>query len=125
VTSTIPALPETWSTQPGWTKYKEGHPPEPVPFPDEDCLVFDIEECMRSGLGPTLATALSPDAWYAWVSQPLADVINGSPEPGPKTKFTPQDLINMETPPERKSPLENSKAKVRFYFYDLKIFLMC
>jgi hypothetical protein len=83
-----------------------------VPFPDEDCLVFDIEECMKSGLGPTLATALSPTAWYAWISKPLADVLNGAPEPGPKQRFVPEDFINLETPWNGKELPENPRPKV-------------
>jgi len=112
VAAKTPEIPEKWSTAAGWTKYEAGHEPKQVPFPDEESMVFDIEECMQSGLGPTLAVALSPTAWYAWISQPLADVLSGAPEPGPKSKLTPEDLINLETPLQCKTPLENSKPKV-------------
>ncbi|XP_065337156.1 DNA polymerase subunit gamma-1, mitochondrial [Cloeon dipterum] len=111
--ATVPAIPSTWSTSVGWTKYMTGRPPEAVPFPDEDCLVFDIEECMGAGLGPTLAVAFAPDAWYCWVSAPLAQVLQGGGIPPSKDDFSPLDLINLETAPDCEIiPPEGSKPKV-------------
>ncbi|XP_059479740.1 DNA polymerase subunit gamma-1, mitochondrial [Neocloeon triangulifer] len=110
--SNIPNLPERWSTAAGWTKYALHRPPEPVPFPDEDCLVFDIEECMGAGLGPTMAVALAPGGWYAWVATPLAQVLDGGAIPPPKEHLSPLDLINLETPPDCKVHRSESKPKV-------------
>lgn len=71
--SVTPARPKpsTWLLQPGWTRYEPGKPPEPVPFPMEDELVFDVEVLYKILPYATLATAVSKTAWYGWVSPAL------------------------------------------------------
>ncbi|GMM59090.1 DNA-directed DNA polymerase gamma [Maudiozyma humilis] len=60
--------PKTWLRQPGWTRYAPGEDPQQVPFPLEDVLTFDVETLYKISHFPTLATALSDKAWYAWCS---------------------------------------------------------
>ncbi|XP_059058462.1 DNA polymerase subunit gamma-1, mitochondrial-like [Achroia grisella] len=74
-TSKLPLLPKKWSKSSGWCKYN-GITAEPVPCPPDDALVFDVEVLMTSGNRPTLACAVSSEAWYGWVSDPVA---NGEP----------------------------------------------
>lgn len=63
----LPPTPETWLMEPGWTRYVPGQPPEPVLFPQEDELIFDVEVLYKVLNYPVLATCASPDAWYGWV----------------------------------------------------------
>ncbi|XP_039747970.1 DNA polymerase subunit gamma-1, mitochondrial [Pararge aegeria] len=67
----LPALPKEWLKQKGWTRYCKGKN-QPVPCPPDDALILDVEVLMKAGKRPTLACAVSPDAWYGWVSEPLA-----------------------------------------------------
>ncbi|KAL0829591.1 hypothetical protein ABMA28_003101 [Loxostege sticticalis] len=90
--SKLPPLPEKWSRAAGWSKYV-GDEAYPVPCPPDDALVFDVEVLMSAGKRPTLACAVSSDAWYGWISEPLA---NGEPH----THFDNvnyDDLIPLET----------------------------
>ena len=50
--------------QEGWTKYFKDGRAVKVPYPEGDAFVFDIEVLQSTGQTPTLATAVSADAWY-------------------------------------------------------------
>ncbi|KAF4529006.1 hypothetical protein B566_EDAN017435 [Ephemera danica] len=93
----LPEMPNTWLRQAGWTKYEPGKEACSVPFPSEDAVVFDIEECIQENLGPTLATAVSSTAWYLWVSDALEEVLTTGEKSARKTQFHPSDLINLES----------------------------
>lgn len=71
-TSELPPMPKKWSKVAGWTRYS-GKSQEQVPCPPDDALVFDVEVLMSAGKRPTLACAVSSDAWYGWISPPLAN----------------------------------------------------
>lgn len=63
-----------WKFQSGWTRYtKDGNPPEQVPYPLEDTLVFDVEVMYKISNYPVMATCASNEAWYSWVSPALLD----------------------------------------------------
>ncbi|XP_053616538.1 DNA polymerase subunit gamma-1, mitochondrial [Plodia interpunctella] len=64
----LPPMPKKWLKQSGWTKYS-GDTAEPVPCPSDDALVLDVEVLMSAGSMPTLACAVSPTAWYGWLSK--------------------------------------------------------
>jgi len=49
--------------QEGWTKYSENGEFLFVPCPPDECFVFDVEVCLSSGHVPTLACAVSENAW--------------------------------------------------------------
>lgn len=62
--------PDEWRLQAGWTHYcAQSGRATAVPFPADDALVFDIENCVREGAAPTLACALGVSGWYSWVSK--------------------------------------------------------
>ncbi|XP_024083645.1 DNA polymerase subunit gamma-1, mitochondrial [Cimex lectularius] len=87
---TRPEMPESWVLKPGWTRYaKDGI--YSVDHPLEDAIVFDVEVCCSVGPLPTLATAVSKDAWYSWVSKDLENCSNTV-----KHSFTPDNLIPLE-----------------------------
>ncbi|SCU96353.1 LAMI_0F06260g1_1 [Lachancea mirantina] len=60
--------PERWILRSGWIRYEPGKDPEPVPRPEEDTMVFDVETLYKIGPYPTLAVAVSKNAWYCWCS---------------------------------------------------------
>lgn len=60
----IPEMPSQWAWEVGWVKYTGlGGEHTKVDFPEENALVFDVEVCMAEGHCPTLAVAVSPNAW--------------------------------------------------------------
>ena len=64
--SILPKLPRQWIYQAGWTKYQvigDELVSIPVSYPEDRCLVFDVEVCVKEGARPVLAVAASPDAW--------------------------------------------------------------
>ncbi|GAV48764.1 hypothetical protein ZYGR_0N01690 [Zygosaccharomyces rouxii] len=64
----IVGRPKKWIRKQGWMRYEPGKEPEPVPWPLEDTLVFDVETLYKISQYPTLAVALSDKAWYLWCS---------------------------------------------------------
>ncbi|XP_068622933.1 DNA polymerase subunit gamma-1, mitochondrial [Battus philenor] len=91
--SKLPPLPKKWSRKEGWSKYSGTGPPVSVPFPPDDALIFDVEVLMSAGKRPTLACAASSEAWYGWVSQPVA---HGDPQKHfEDVRY--EDLIPLET----------------------------
>ncbi|NXK59535.1 DPOG1 polymerase, partial [Sylvietta virens] len=89
----LPALPPQWVWEPGWTRYGPEGQAEPVEFPEERALVFDVEVCVADGHCPTLAVAVSPHAWYSWCSRRLLEQRYSW-----SNHLTLADLIPMETP---------------------------
>ncbi|KAK9467116.1 DNA polymerase family A-domain-containing protein [Lipomyces arxii] len=63
-----PEMPEKWVVRSGWTKYVPGKNPVKVSAPDADCLVFDTEVLYRESPFAIIATAMSKDAWFCWLS---------------------------------------------------------
>ncbi|KAL2313878.1 DNA polymerase gamma [Schizosaccharomyces pombe] len=63
-----PVQPKTWKRQPGWTKYAKDGSISCVPYPDSDCMVFDVEVLYKVSPFAVVATAVSEDAWYCWLS---------------------------------------------------------
>uniref|UniRef100_A0A915PS28 DNA-directed DNA polymerase n=1 Tax=Setaria digitata TaxID=48799 RepID=A0A915PS28_9BILA len=74
----LPSIPKKWIFHPGWTRYTVTESPKQVDHPLEDLVFFDVEVCMRDGLLPTLATAVTTNAWYSWCSDRL---VNGGDMP--------------------------------------------
>ena len=67
---------------------------ERVDYPLETGVIFDVEVCMKEGPLPTLATAVTKDAWYGWVSKSLID---GNSIPVESRSLTTDFLIPMES----------------------------
>ncbi|TRZ20654.1 hypothetical protein HGM15179_006462 [Zosterops borbonicus] len=89
----LPPLPGHWAWEPGWTRYDPSGRAEPVDFPQERALVFDVEVCVADGHCPTLAVAVSPHAWYSWCSRRLLEQRYSW-----SSHLTLADLIPMESP---------------------------
>ncbi|MCP9262342.1 hypothetical protein DINM_005615 [Dirofilaria immitis] len=72
----LPDMPKEWIFHPGWTRYEMTELPKQVDQPLEDLIFFDVEVCVRDGLLPTLATAVTSKAWYSWCSDRLVNGVN-------------------------------------------------
>lgn len=87
-----PKMPKEWVFREGWTRY--GKDVEPCDFPREKVMVFDVEVCCKEGDLPTLATAVTSEAWYSWVSK---DLISCNTRSGRYLGYSCKDLIPLET----------------------------
>ena len=63
-----PPKPRKWIERSGWTKYKQDGTWEAVDAPDESMLIFDTEVMWKETSFACMACAVSPTAWYAWIS---------------------------------------------------------
>ncbi|KAH3836065.1 hypothetical protein DPMN_109434 [Dreissena polymorpha] len=54
---------------PGWVRYGADGIPEPVEYPPDDVLVFDVEVVVEEGNYPTMATAVSDKYWYGMLTK--------------------------------------------------------
>lgn len=88
----LPEIPKEWVFREGWTRY--GEEIEPCDYPKEKVMIFDVEVCCREGDLPTLATAVTSEAWYSWVSK---DLINCNTRSGRYLGYSCKDLIPLET----------------------------
>lgn len=57
-------------------------------------MIFDVEVCVQEGPLPTLATAVTKNAWYSWVSKSLKE---SGGLPAESRQFTPVYLIPIES----------------------------
>jgi len=89
---TIPEMPNEWVFKEGWTRY--GKEIESCDYPKESVMIFDVEVCCKEGDLPTLATAVTSEAWYSWVSK---DLINCNTRSGRYLRYSCKDLIPLET----------------------------
>src|SRR5258708_350034 len=65
----IPSPPENWVREPGWTKYNSDGSYEHVKdLSAESYLCFDVETMPPYHQFPVMACAVSPTAWYSWLS---------------------------------------------------------
>ncbi|GEQ72640.1 hypothetical protein JCM33374_g6327 [Metschnikowia sp. JCM 33374] len=74
----LPEKPSEWLFESGWTRYVPGEIPEKVAVPLEDELVFDVEVLYKKSHYPVIAAAVSPKAWYGWVSPIMTSYQKGS-----------------------------------------------
>ncbi|KAK6734246.1 hypothetical protein RB195_017804 [Necator americanus] len=115
--------PCQWRCETGWTRYAHNGSIEQVEYPYEDVFFFDVETCVQDGQLPTLAVALSDQAWYCWCSSRL---VHNSPVP---TVTYLEHLISLGGSEEArvvighnvgydraraKEPYEQKKSAVRF-----------
>ncbi|KAF2015105.1 DNA polymeras-like protein gamma [Aaosphaeria arxii CBS 175.79] len=63
-----PPKPRKWLARSGWTKYNSDGTSEAVDAPDETMLTFDTEVMWKETSFACMACAVSPTAWYAWIS---------------------------------------------------------
>ncbi|SCU82113.1 LAFA_0C09142g1_1 [Lachancea sp. 'fantastica'] len=85
----LPPRPKSWLRTAGWTRYPaSGETIEHVPFPLEETIVFDVETLYKISPYPTLAVAVSEEAWYCWCSPYLCG------ESDDPTHLVPLDTLN-------------------------------
>ncbi|KAJ2595837.1 DNA-directed DNA polymerase gamma mip1 [Coemansia sp. RSA 1722] len=76
-TDQFPPMPDPsrWLKQSGWTRYGRDGSTQRMAAPDiaDQVLVFDVEIVVKDSPYPTLAVALSANAWYLWVSPYLTE----------------------------------------------------
>ncbi|KAI4486167.1 hypothetical protein M0802_012510 [Mischocyttarus mexicanus] len=89
----VPEMPSKWLLQKGWTRYTSDGA-ESVNYPLEEGMILDVEVCMKEGPLPTLATAVTNEAWYGWVSPTLIENVEGN---FGSNYFTPNMLIPIES----------------------------
>jgi DNA polymerase gamma 1 len=63
-----PQQPRKWVRRSGWTKYNSDGTTEAIGAPQESMLTFDTEVMWRESSFAVMACAMSPTAWYAWLS---------------------------------------------------------
>jgi DNA polymerase gamma 1 len=66
--ASAPTKPRKWVRRSGWTKYYPDGRTEAVEAPDENMLCFDTEVMWKESPFAVMACAVSPTAWYAWLS---------------------------------------------------------
>jgi len=94
--STPPPMPQKWQPVEGWVRYAPGKPPTRVDHPLEHCMVFDVEVCVTADPRAVIAVAVTPKAWYCWLSPHL---LNSTPfPPGPPTADTMVPLGSDSNP---------------------------
>lgn len=64
----VPKQPDYWAAVSGWVRYEADGSYEPVPYPAEHALVFDVETMYKISPFAVMATAVSPTHWYSWTS---------------------------------------------------------
>ena len=67
-TLSCPPKPRKWLKRSGWTKYNTDGSSESVEAPGEAMLTFDTEVMYKDNPYAVMACAVSPTAWYAWLS---------------------------------------------------------
>lgn len=98
LTAELPPIPTQWAMTKGWTRYERDGRCTQLTHPVEECLVLDVEVCVREGPAPVLAVAVSPTHWYSWVSHRLASGQDGGPH---KSWGHPDELISLSGFPEK------------------------
>ncbi|RAH70277.1 DNA-directed DNA polymerase gamma MIP1 [Aspergillus aculeatinus CBS 121060] len=68
ITVNSPEKPRKWVNRSGWTKYNSDGSWEAVDAPNESILTFDTEVLYKVHSFAVMACAVSPTAWYAWIS---------------------------------------------------------
>lgn len=66
--ASVPPKPRKWVRRSGWTKYYPDGRTEQVDAPEEQMLCFDTESMWKESPFSVMACAVSPTAWYGWIS---------------------------------------------------------
>ncbi|KAH7727233.1 DNA polymerase I family protein [Aphelenchoides avenae] len=121
VVDNAPSIPHSFLLQTGWVRYDSDGTTHEVVFPDEDVLFFDVEVCVTDGHLPTMAVALSENAWYCWCSDRL---VNGSEVPA-LPRF--EHMVPLEQPEGSDTPkivighnVAYDRSRIREQYYPKK-----
>lgn len=114
----LPARPLKWVHTAGWTRYAPGRAPEPVAWPLESQLVFDVEVMYKRSPYAVMCTAVTPEAWYGWVSPVLADPSAGWDHLIPfDTHGSPKLMVGFNVSYDRARVLEEYSVKQSKAFF--------
>ncbi|XP_040578841.1 DNA polymerase subunit gamma-1, mitochondrial [Lepeophtheirus salmonis] len=88
--------PSSWVFHKGWTRYDfaSGNAVS-CDGPEEECIVFDVEVCVKYGDQPIIASVLSNKFWYSWCSPVLFEENSD----GRDRIVEPSELISFKKPP--------------------------
>ncbi|CAB4058351.1 POLG [Lepeophtheirus salmonis] len=88
--------PSSWVFHKGWTRYDfaSGNAVS-CDGPEEECIVFDVEVCVKYGDEPIIASVLSNKFWYSWCSPVLFEENSD----GRDRIVEPSELISFKKPP--------------------------
>lgn len=84
----------------GWMRYAKGKKPERVDYPKENGLVFDIEVLYKVSGYPVMASAVSTEAWYVWLSPWLVESRETGVDVEEKTKSLDGENLIVNHPQE-------------------------
>lgn len=120
---TIPVRPKAFvSDIGGWIKYTEDGQTESIPYPLDDCLVFDTENIVTNGHCPVMTVALSKSNWYSWLNPKL--LTNQLPD---NSEVTESDLIDFGEHDQvligHNVSFDRTKVKGEYNFRSKKVFL--
>jgi len=93
-------VPKHWEKDSGWTRYEPtsdgSFKVSRVDCPLERVFVFDVETCMNDTVNhaPTLAVAMSDEAWYSWTSPRLFENDHNG---GKESVLKDSDLIPFQS----------------------------
>lgn len=101
--TTLPAMPTSWEMgRAGWTKYGSDGTMEAVENLGEETMVsFDVETLYKLSSYSVMATAVTPNGWYSWLSPTLFETpptVEPDPRPAWDTSTVlhhPHDLIPL------------------------------
>ena len=99
----LPEMPRSWELdKPGWTRYgRDGSVEAVEDLGDETVVSFDVEVLYKLSSYPVMSTAVTPNAWYSWLSpsifEPPPASMPDRPPPWDTRTPThyPHDLIPM------------------------------
>ncbi|OCF31512.1 DNA polymerase gamma 1 [Kwoniella heveanensis BCC8398] len=99
----LPLMPKRWEVnKPGWTKYHlDGRTEEVEDLEDERIVSFDVETLYKLSPFPVMATAVTPNGWYSWLSPtifedpPAAQLESQPPWTTRTPSHHPHDLIPL------------------------------
>ena len=106
----LPAKPDRWEMgRPGWTKYYSDGRMEAVDdLGDETLVSFDVEVLYKLSRFPVMATAVTPNAWYSW----LSPVIFQSPPAEIPKPLPPWEASIPIYHPNELIPLFNNESSI-------------
>lgn len=64
----LPLKPDFWVRASGWIKYNRDGSYEPIDYPPDEALSFDVETLYKIQPFAVMATAASKSHWYSWTS---------------------------------------------------------
>ncbi|WWD10448.1 hypothetical protein V865_008584 [Kwoniella europaea PYCC6329] len=111
MSSEIPGMPKKWEmSKAGWTKYHPDGRMEAVEDLGEESMVsFDVETLYKLSPFPVMATAVTPNAWYSWLSP---TIFEDPPQTTPNPPEPWETRVHQHHPHDLIPLFKGSKARV-------------